>query len=100
METFNDVIIEAATETIAVNRTILSCCSRFFVGMFDLEMKEKYQHDPVQINGFDGESVKALIDFMYSGEVTIKNENVMDLLAASDHLQMGEVKEFCFEFLE
>ena len=98
--TFNDITIEAGIETIAANRMILSCCSRFFEGMFDLEMKEKYQHDPVQINGFDGKAVKALIDFMYSGEVTIKNENVMDLLAASDYLQVDEVKQFCFEFLE
>ena len=98
--TFNDVTIETGTEAIAANRMILSCCSRFFEGMFDLEMKEKYPHDPVQINGFDGKAVKAVIDFMYSGEVTIKNENVMDLLAASDYLQMGEVKQFCFEFLE
>ena len=45
--TFNDVIIEADTETIAANRMILSCYSRFFEGMFNLEMKEKYQHDPV-----------------------------------------------------
>ena len=98
--TFNDVTIEVDNETIAANRMILSCCSRFFEGMFDVEMKEKYQHDPVQINGFDGKAVKTLIDFMYSGEVTIKNENVMDLLAASDYLQLDEVKQFCFEFLE
>ena len=97
--TFNDVSIEAGTETIAANRMILSCCSRFFEGMFGLEMKEKYQ-DPVQINGFDGKAVKTLIDFMYSGEITIKNENVMDLLAASDYLQMDEVKQFCFDFVE
>ena len=67
--------------------------------MFDVEMKEKYQH-PVQINGFDGKAVKALIDFMYNGKVTIKNETVMDLLAASDYLQVDEVKQFCFDFLE
>ena len=44
--------------------------------------------------------MKALIDFIYSGEVTIKNENVMNLLAAFDYSQMGEVKQFCFEFLK
>ena len=98
--TFNDVTVEAGSETIAANRMILSCCSRFFEGMFDLEMKEKYQHDPVQITGFDGKAVKALIDFMYSAEGTIDNENVVDLLAASDYLQLDEVNQFCFEFLE
>ena len=89
---FNDVTVEAGIETIAANRMILSCCSRFFEGMFDLEMKEKYQHDLVEINGHDGKAMKALIDF--------DNENVMDLLAASDYLQLYEVKQFYFDFLK
>ena len=97
--TFNNIIIEVGSETIAANRMILSCCSRFFEGMFDLELKEKY-HNPVQINGVDGKAVKALVDFLYCGEVEINDENVMELLAASDYLQVGEVKLFCFEFLK
>ena len=59
-------------------------------------MKEKYQHDPVHTNGFDGKAIKALIDFMYSGEVTIDNENVMDLFATSNYLQVDEVKQIFF----
>ena len=97
--TFDNIIIEVGSETIAANRMILSCCSRFFEGMFDLELKEKYQN-PVQVNGVDGKAVKALIDFMYCGEVKINNENVMELLAACDYLLLDEVKQFCFEFLE
>ena len=96
---FNDVTIEAGDQTIAANRMILSCCSRFFEAMFDLEMKEKYQN-PVQIHEVDGAAVKSVIDFMYSGEVKITSENVMELIAASDYLQVAEVKRFCFEFLE
>ena len=38
--TSNDVTIEAGTETIAANCMILSRCTRFFEGMFNLEMKE------------------------------------------------------------
>ena len=96
---FNDVTIETGDQTIAANRMILSCCSRFFEAMFDLEMKEKYQNT-VQIHGVDGAAVKSVIDFMYSGEVKITSENVMELIAASDYLQVAEVKRFCFEFLE
>ena len=96
---FNDVTIEAGDRTIAANRMILSCCSRFFEAMFDLEMKEKYQN-PVQIHGVDGAAVKSVVDFMYSREVKITSENVMELIAASDYLQVTEVKRFCFEFLE
>ena len=96
---FNDVTIEAGDQTIAANRLILSCCSRFFEAMFDLELKEKYQN-PVQIHGVDGAAVKSVIDFMYSGEVKITSKNVIELIAASDYLQVDEVKRFCFEFLE
>ena len=96
---FNDVTIEAGDQKIAANRLILSCCSPFFEAMFDLEMKEKYQN-PVQIHGVDGAAVKSVIDFMYSGEVKITSGNVMELIAASDYLQVDEVKRFCFEFLE
>ena len=96
---FNDVIFEAGAQTIAANRMILSCCSRFFEAMFDLEMKEKYQNH-VQIHGVDGAAVKSVIDFMYSREVKITSENVMELIAASDYLQVAEVKQFCCEFLE
>ena len=96
---FNDVTIEAGAQTIAANRMILSCCSRFFEAMFDLEMKEKYQNT-VQIHKLDGAAVKSVVDFMYSGEVKITSENVMELIAASDYLQIDEVKRFCFEFLE
>ena len=96
---FNDVTNEAGDQSIAANRMILSGCSRFFEAMFDLEMKEKYQN-PVQIHGVDGAAVKSVIDFMYSGKVKITSENVMKLIAASDYLQVAEVKRFCFEFLE
>ena len=96
---FNDVIIQTNFGTISANRMILSCCSRFFEAMFDSEMKEKYQN-PVQIHEVDGAAVKLVIDFMYSGEVKITSENVMKLIAASDYLQVAEVKRFCFEFLE
>ena len=80
---FNDVIINVGDRTIATNRMILSCCSRFFEAMFDLEMKEKYQN-PVQIHEVDGAAVKSVVDFMYSGGVKITSENVMELIAASD----------------
>ena len=95
----NDITIKAGDQTIAANRMILSCCSPFFEAMFDLEMKEKYQN-PVQIHGVDGAAVKSVVDFMYSGEVKITSENVMELIAASDYLQVAEVKQFCFEFLK
>jgi len=67
--------------------------------MFLSPMKERYQSE-VEIKQFNGKTVRALIDFMYCGEININEENVLNLLAVADFLQMEDVKLFCFEFLE
>ena len=96
---FNDVTVVAGSETIPANRLVLSCYSKFFESMFLSPMKERYQNE-VEIQKFDGKAVRALIDFMYIGKIVINNKNVLNLLAVADFLQIEDVKQFCFEFLE
>ena len=95
---FVDVIVEVDSLKIPANRFVLSCCSIVFEKMFKSQMKERYDKT-VNISAVDGESVESLIDFMYSGKLIIDSKNVLRLLAASDYLQMEEVKVFCAEFL-
>ena len=95
---FCDVTINAGKQTIAANRLVLSCYSRYFEGMFKSQMKERYE-SAIEIQAVDGQTTKALIDFIYIGSVTINNENVMLLLSGADYFQVQEVKQFCFEYL-
>ena len=95
---FSDVTINSGKQTIAANRLVLSCYSRYFEGMFKSKMKERYE-SVIEIQAVDGQTTKALIDFIYIGFITINNENVMLLLSGADYFQMQEVKQFCFEFL-
>ena len=96
---FNDVTVVAGSERIAANRLVLACYSKFFESMFLSPLKERYQTE-VEIQKFDGKIVRALIDFMYSGKINIHNANASQLIAVADFLQMDDVKQFCFEFLE
>ena len=96
---FVDVTVEAGDVNIPASKLILSCHSKVFEKMFKTPMKERYEKT-VTITGFDGEAVKAIIEFMYSGNLSIDNENVMQLLAVANYLQMDEPKLFCVEFLE
>ena len=96
---FVDVTVLVDNLKIPANRLVLSCCSKVFEKMFKSQMKERYERT-VNVTAEDGESVKLLIDFMYSGSISVNNENVLRLLAAADFLQMEEVKLFCSEFLE
>ena len=46
--------------------------------------------------------LKSLIDFNYFRTIAIGNDNVMDLIAIKDYLQIhvDKVKKFCFSFLQ
>ena len=96
---FNDVTIIADKQSIPCNKLVLSCYSKFFEMLFRTNFKEKYQNQ-VEINGFDGQIIELIIDYIYSGSVKIENKNVMDIVSASDYLQLDSLKHFCFEFLE
>ena len=97
---FVDVTITVGNVTMPANKLVLSCCSKVFEKMFKTEMKERYESTIDMTGSIDQLSARALIDFMYTGVVTISNDNVLQLLAAADYLQMKEVKEFCADFLE
>ena len=96
---FNDVTIIADEQSIPCNKLVLSCYSKFFENLFRTNFKEKHQKQ-VEINGFDGQIIKLIIDYIYSGSIKIENKNVTDIISASDYLQLDALKHFCFEYLE
>nr|XP_026695016.1 kelch-like protein 12 isoform X2 [Ciona intestinalis] len=95
---FNDIIIRVGEKNIPANKMVLSCYSKYFDTMFNTEMEEKYK-DVVELQAVDAESVEKLVDFMYTGKININTNNVCDLLAVSDFLQMLSVKKLCIEYL-
>ena len=44
--------------------------------------------------------MKTFVDFIYDGKIAIKSHNVFDILSGADFLQLLEVKQFCFDFLQ
>lgn len=55
--------------------------------------------DVVELHDIDAQSLKQLIDFAYTGEIDITEENVQVLLPASSLLQIQSVREACCKFL-
>jgi len=92
---FDDVTIKLEDKVIKANRLVLSNNSLYFDKLF----KEDKDKTSVDLTNLKSESVQDLIKFIYTGEIAIHNKNVFDLIAAADYLQMDEVKQFCFKFL-
>ena len=96
---YTDVCIKTGKKSFRAHRLILSCYSMYFKTMFETEMEEKYG-DIVKIESeyVNETSLESIINFIYTGKLCINQENVCELLAASEYLQVDLAKQFCLDF--
>ncbi|XP_017596107.1 PREDICTED: kelch-like protein 2 isoform X2 [Corvus brachyrhynchos] len=94
-----DVTIVAEDMEIAAHRVVLAACSPYFHAMFTGEMSES-RAKKVRIKEVDGWTLRMLIDYIYTAEIQVTEENVQVLLPAAGLLQLQDVKRTCCEFLE
>ncbi|XP_016659045.1 kelch-like protein 2 isoform X2 [Acyrthosiphon pisum] len=78
------------------HKVVLASASPYFLAMFT-NFLEKDQ-DLVAIRQLDSGALHLLIDFIYSGKISITETNI--LLPASNLLQLQEVKNACCDFLQ
>uniref|UniRef100_A0A1A9V7C7 BTB domain-containing protein n=1 Tax=Glossina austeni TaxID=7395 RepID=A0A1A9V7C7_GLOAU len=62
-------------------------------------MKER-KEGTVQLQDVDVVAVKALVDYIYSGIITLTEDNVEAVLSTSEIFQIVWVKEECIQFLK
>ena len=93
-----DVILKVGSKEIPAHRLVLSACSPYFCAMFTNQMLES-QQNYVTLTDLDGQTVEEIVDFAYTGEITIHEDNVQPLLKAASILQLCEVVSACCAFL-
>ena len=67
---FCDVELRIGKSSFHGHRTVLAACSPYFQGMFAGGMREVYQ-DAIDILGIEPHIFKLLLDFMYTGKVSL-----------------------------
>ena len=97
---FNDVTLQSSNTRIPANRMVLSCYCSFFDQIFASETNNQVNDSVFDIPDVDGNFLELLIQYIYTGQICIDSEIVFDILAGAHHLELNEVKEFCFELLE
>ncbi|KAK7794828.1 hypothetical protein R5R35_009395 [Gryllus longicercus] len=96
---FCDVEIVAGGMVMKAHRAVLSASSPYFQAMFTTGLLEE-QQDTVELHAISPHVLHSLIEFIYSGEIDINQENVQDLMVAADMLELKEVVIGCTEFLK
>lgn len=93
-----DVVLELGTKKIPAHRVVLSACSNYFCAMFTNRMLESTQ-EIVTLTDLDEEAVEELVNFAYTSNIDIHEDNVQPLLKAASILQLSEVMSACSAFL-
>lgn len=93
-----DVVLIAEDVRIPAHRLVLSSVSDYFAAMFTNNLRESTETE-IQMWSIDPPALKACIQYIYTGEVVLKESNVEKLLATASILQLSEVVEACCGFL-
>jgi actin-binding protein IPP len=96
---FCDVEIVAGGRIMKAHRAVLSASSLYFQAMFTTGLVEE-QMDRIELHDIPPQILSSLIDFIYTGEISINQDNVQELMVAADMLELKEVVVGCTEFLK
>ncbi|XP_077972815.1 kelch-like protein 24 [Styela clava] len=88
MKETSDFAIKMNGKDFPVHRNVISAASSYFRAMFSSNMKEA-QQGFTDMKTIKPSIMKKCIDFMYTGEVKVKIEEIQDILHASNFLQVN-----------
>lgn len=94
-----DTILVVDGQEFPAHKNILAASSAYFLGLFTSDMKERQQTE-VKLEGFKSLVMSDLLNYIYTGEVEITEENVKELVFAGDYLLIESLKDKGSFYLE
>eukprot|EP00794_Sanderia_malayensis_P009247 gene9247-10224_t len=94
-----DVELTTSDLKISAHRSVLSACSPYFLAMFNGELIESKQKI-IQMRDVQSDMLELLVDFAYTGNLDVNEDNAQPLLSTASQINFPEVREICCKFLE
>lgn len=94
-----DVVLCVGQREIDAHKVVLASFSPYFYAMFTNDVIESRQ-SRITLKSMDPRSVELLIEFAYTAQIRITEENVQNLLPVACILQISPVKKACCDFLK
>merc|ERR1712129_278186 len=90
-EAFTDVTLASGDgKQLKAHKVILSSASSFFKTIL---IQNPHQHPLLFLKGVEMKHIEALLNFIYSGQVEIRDEDLADFLAAAHDLKIDGLKQ-------
>ncbi|KAM7013594.1 kelch-like protein 30 isoform 3-T3 [Passerculus sandwichensis] len=93
-----DVTLVAGGREFPCHRGILALCSHYFYAMFSGDFAESIAAR-VELKEVDPSALEMLLDFAYTGKVTINQGNVEGLMRTSSQLHFPAIQKVCSRYL-
>ena len=96
-----DTTLCVGGKTFYAHKTVLAAASPYFKALYsssfgDAEIESK----PVVLTDITSDVMECILDFIYSGEVELCNENIKDIISAANYLLLLSLKNRCTKYLQ
>jgi len=94
-----DIVLTTQNSRFSAHRIVLASQIPYFEGMLLSGMTEQNKIE-IEISGVEPHTLQVLIDFAYTGELTVDINTVESILCGSNYFGMDAVNNFCCEFIK
>ena len=100
-QVFCDVVLVVENRRLSAHKVVLAASSPVFKASFTSDLTSEKASDKLEVNlpEFDPDSIEELLNFVYTGEIGITEQNAEELLVLADYFDIPNLKELCAEFL-
>ena len=104
-----DVTICVGGKTFTAHRTVLAAASPYFKAHFSSTLNggvsagsgsSENESKPVILTDIEADCMSNLLDYIYTGDIELNQENIKDIISASNYLLITSLKERCTAFLQ
>jgi hypothetical protein len=96
--TYCDLTLIIGNEKFPCHRIILASASPYFQALLTHTFKENNLNS-IELHDIEPQIFSLLLHYIYSGQIELDENNVQELLIASDMFQLDEIVQFCCRYL-
>ncbi|KAH0631108.1 hypothetical protein JD844_005210 [Phrynosoma platyrhinos] len=97
---FCDCSILVEGKVFKAHRNVLFASSGYFKMLLSQSSKETSQPTTATFQAFSPETFSVILDFVYSGKLSLTGQNVIEVMSAASYLQMTDVISVCKTFIK
>ncbi|XP_038078971.1 kelch-like protein 26 [Patiria miniata] len=95
----NDVVLAIGPHRVGTHKLVLAACSGYFSELFTREESAESDEFVYKLHGISFDTLKLLLESMYTGKLPIDSSRLEEILAASVYLKLSSALKTCCDYM-